>query len=112
MDTFPHSYRPLVQFWEVCLGTMLPGEVSSFTVPADRLKAFPAVNKKLRDYMLNKKGNAVKHCCGLMSLQEQGGLGYADLDSLMLKPQPLEFIFELIRYSFPHPLDSVCFIQT
>ncbi|OON16688.1 hypothetical protein X801_07496 [Opisthorchis viverrini] len=86
-----------LDFWEHCLGTMLPGEVASFLVPPERLLAFPAVNKKLRDYMLDKKGHAVKHCCGLMSLQEQGGLGYPDLDELMMKPEPLEFIFELLR---------------
>ncbi|KAA0187723.1 Aryl hydrocarbon receptor interacting [Fasciolopsis buskii] len=86
-----------LDFWEHCLGTMLPGEVASFTVPVERLGAFPPVNKKLRDYMLDKKGNAIKHCCGLMGLQQQGGLGYPDLDELMMKPEPLEFIFELLR---------------
>ncbi|TGZ63903.1 hypothetical protein CRM22_006650 [Opisthorchis felineus] len=90
-----------LDFWEHCLGTMLPGEVASFLVPPERLLAFPAVNKKLRDYMLDKKGHAVKHCCGLMSLQEQGGLGYPDLDELMMKPEPLEFIFELLRVDVP-----------
>ncbi|KAH8851441.1 Peptidyl-prolyl cis-trans isomerase FKBP65 [Schistosoma japonicum] len=90
-----------LEFWEQCLGTMLPGEVSSFVVPAERLASFPAVNKKLRDYMLNKKDHSVKHCCGLMSLQEQGGLGYSDLDELMMKPEPLEFIFDLVKVEIP-----------
>ncbi|CAH8827295.1 unnamed protein product [Trichobilharzia szidati] len=90
-----------LEFWEHCLGTMLPGEVSSFIVPAERLASFPAVNKKLRDYMLDKKDHAVKHCCGLMSLQEQGGLGYPDLDELMMKPESLEFIFDLIKVEIP-----------
>ncbi|THD23584.1 Aryl hydrocarbon receptor interacting [Fasciola hepatica] len=90
-----------LDFWEHCLGTMLPGEVASFTVPVERLGAFPPVDKKLRDYMLDKKGSAVKHCCGLMGLQQQGGLGYPDLDELMMKPEPLEFIFELVRVDVP-----------
>ncbi|CAL8071883.1 unnamed protein product [Calicophoron daubneyi] len=90
-----------IDFWEHCLGTMLPGEVASFIVPPERLLSFPAVNKKLRDYMLNKKGHAIKHCCGLMGLQEQGGLGYPDLDELMMKPEPLEFIFDLVRVDVP-----------
>ncbi|VEL10035.1 unnamed protein product [Protopolystoma xenopodis] len=81
---------------------MLIGEVASFTVQPDRLLNFPAVNKKLRDYMLNKTGEAgsagqPKHCCGLMSLREQGGLGYPDLDALMEHPEPLEFIFDLVK---------------
>ncbi|KAA3675640.1 AH receptor-interacting protein [Paragonimus westermani] len=95
-----------MDFWEHCLGTMLPGEVASFTVPPERLLAFPAVNKKLRDYMLNKTGGAAKHCCGLMGFQEQGGLGYPDLDELMVKPETLEFIFQLIRYD---PFDPTFF---
>lgn len=90
-----------LDFWEHCLGTMLPGEVASFVVPPERLINFAAVNKKLRDYMLNKRGAAAKHCCGLMSLQEQGGLGYADLDDFLLNPVELEFIFELIRVDIP-----------
>ncbi|KAF8563038.1 Aryl hydrocarbon receptor interacting [Paragonimus westermani] len=90
-----------LDFWEHCLGTMLPGEVASFTVPPERLRAFPAVNKKMRDYMLNKTGGAAKHCCGLMGFQEQGGLGYPDLDELMVKPETLEFIFQLIRVDIP-----------
>ncbi|CAH8558018.1 unnamed protein product [Dicrocoelium dendriticum] len=90
-----------LDFWEHCLGTMLPGEVASFTVPPERLLNFAVVNKKLRDYMLNKRGAAVKHCCGLMNLREQGGLGYADLDDFMSKPVELEFIFELIRVDIP-----------
>ncbi|CAH8472709.1 unnamed protein product [Schistosoma rodhaini] len=90
-----------LEFWEQCLGTMLPGEVSSFVVPHERLASFPAVNKKLRDYMLNKKDHSVKHCCGLMSLQEQGGLGYPDLDELMMKPEALEFIFDLVKVEIP-----------
>ncbi|CAH8473163.1 hypothetical protein MS3_00001734 [Schistosoma haematobium] len=90
-----------LEFWEQCLGTMLPGEVSSFIVPPERLASFPAVNKKLRDYMLNKKDHSAKHCCGLMSLQEQGGLGYPDLDELMMKPEALEFIFDLVKVEIP-----------
>ncbi|CAH8465413.1 unnamed protein product [Schistosoma mattheei] len=90
-----------LEFWEQCLGTMLPGEVSSFVVPPERLASFPAVNKKLRDYMLNKKDHSAKHCCGLMSLQEQGGLGYPDLDELMMKPEALEFIFDLVKVEIP-----------
>ncbi|CAH8471767.1 unnamed protein product [Schistosoma margrebowiei] len=90
-----------LEFWEQCLGTMLPGEVSSFVVPPERLASFPAVNKKLRDYMLNKKDHSAKHCCGLMSLQEQGGLGYPDLDELMIKPEALEFIFDLVKVEIP-----------
>ncbi|VDL94409.1 unnamed protein product [Schistocephalus solidus] len=90
-----------MQFWEQCLGTMLIGEVASFLVPARCLVSFPAVNKKLRDYMLNKggpgsAGGVPKHTCGFMSLREQGGLGYPDLDDLMTNPKTLEFIFELI----------------
>ncbi len=69
-------------------------------VPARRLIAFPAVNKKLRDYMLDKVGpvgsaNGPKHSCAFMSLQEQGGLGYPDLDDLAANPRMLEFIFDL-----------------
>ncbi|CAH8451051.1 unnamed protein product [Schistosoma turkestanicum] len=90
-----------LEFWEQCLGTMLPGEVSSFVVPPERLASFPVVNKKLRDYMLDKKDHSIKHCCGLMSLQEQGGLGYPDLDELMIKPEPLEFIFDLVKVEIP-----------
>ncbi|CAH8450660.1 unnamed protein product [Heterobilharzia americana] len=101
-----------LEFWEHCLGTMLPGEVSSFIVPAERLSSFPAVNKKLRDYMLNKKDHAVKHCCGLMSLQEQGGLGYSDLDELMIKPEPLEFIFDLVKVEIPGTSRKETWIMT
>ncbi|VDK86835.1 unnamed protein product [Dibothriocephalus latus] len=93
-----------IEFWEQCLGTMLIGEVASFMVPPRCLLSFPAVNKKLRDYMLDKgapgsAGGPPKHTCGFMSLREQGGLGYPDLDDLMTNPKTLEFIFELISES-------------
>lgn len=81
---------------------MTVGEVASFMVPPSRLVAFPAVNKKLRDYMLDKngpgtRGGATKHSCAFMNLKDQGGLGYPDLDELMKNPKILEFIFELVR---------------
>ena len=77
---------------------MVVGEVASFMVPPRQLTAFPAVNKKLRDYMLDRLGdsaNPPKHACAFMSLQAQGGLGYADLDDLLMHPRMLEFIFDL-----------------
>lgn len=50
------------------------------------------VAKSLRD-IRKGKAHTNHHCCG-MSLKEHG-LGYADLDGLMQKPQPLEFILGL-----------------
>lgn len=50
------------------------------------------VAKSLRD-ISKGKAHTNHHCCG-MSLKEHG-LGYADLDGLMQKPQPLEFILGL-----------------
>lgn len=47
------------------------------------------VAKSLRD-IRKGKAHANHHCCG-MSIKEHG-LGYSDLDDLMQKPQPLEFI--------------------
>uniref|UniRef100_A0A0X3NUK5 AH receptor-interacting protein n=2 Tax=Schistocephalus solidus TaxID=70667 RepID=A0A0X3NUK5_SCHSO len=106
-----------IEFWEQCLGTMLIGEVASFLVPARCLVSFPAVNKKLRDYMLNKggpgsAGGAPKHTCGFMSLREQGGLGYPDLDDLMTNPKTLEFIFELISVVLPSQARKETWIMT
>lgn len=77
---------------------MVVGEVASFIVPPRQLASFPAVNKKLRDYMLDRNAdsaNPPKHACAFMSLQAQGGLGYPDLDDLLLHPKILEFIFDL-----------------
>jgi len=53
--------------------------------------SYPVVAKSLRD-IRKSGGKAVhrQHCCG-MTLQEHG-LGYEDLDKLLQKPQPLEFI--------------------
>jgi hypothetical protein len=51
------------------------------------------VAKSLRDIVLKKGLEERKHVCGMMSLQDQGGLGYKDLDELVLKPEPLEFTF-------------------
>ncbi|BHF73558.1 Aryl-hydrocarbon-interacting protein-like 1 [Sparganum proliferum] len=106
-----------IEFWEQCLGTMLVGEVASFLVPARCLVSFPAVNKKLRDYMLDKgapgsAGGAPKHTCGFMSLRDQGGLGYPDLDDLMTNPRTLEFIFELISVVLPSQARKETWIMT
>jgi hypothetical protein len=52
--------------------------------------SYPMVAKSLREI---RKGvhQHRHHCCGL-TLKEHG-LGYEDLDVLLQKPQPLEFIF-------------------
>lgn len=59
-----------LEVWELCLETMIEGEVASFVVEKRHLGTFPAVNKKLRDFMTEKaaRGEA-KHCCGMMALQ-------------------------------------------
>ena len=66
------------------------------------LRNFPPTNKKLRDYFLHKHAHGTAHhTCAMMSLAEQGGLGYKDLDRLMENPEPLEFIFELLSVDRP-----------
>ncbi|VDD75376.1 unnamed protein product [Mesocestoides corti] len=105
------------EFWEYCLQTMVIGEVASFMVPPRQLISFPAVNKKLRDYMLDKTGprgssNAPKHSCAFMSLQAQGGLGYADLDDLITNPRMLEFIFDLHSVVLPNEAKKESWVMT
>ncbi|KAM7534957.1 hypothetical protein Aperf_G00000092301 [Anoplocephala perfoliata] len=101
-----------IEFWEYCLQTMLLGEVSSFMVPPSRLSTFPAVNKKLRDYMLDRTPDSAKHTCAFMSLQAQGGLGYPDLDDLLVRPRMLEFIFDLDSVVLPHEAPKESWIMT
>ncbi|KAL5961404.1 AH receptor-interacting protein [Taenia solium] len=94
-----------IEFWEYCLQTMVVGEVATFMVPPRHLAVFPVVNKKLRDYMLDRtvdSANPPKHTCAFMSLQAQGGLGYPDLDDLLARPRTLEFIFDLHSVVLPH----------
>jgi len=58
--------------------------------------SYPIVAKSLRD--IRKSGGKPvhrQHCCG-MTLQEHG-LGYEDLDKLLHKPQPLEFIIGMFQ---------------
>ncbi|KAH9284276.1 AH receptor-interacting protein [Echinococcus granulosus] len=104
-----------IEFWEYCLQTMVVGEVAAFMVPPRQLVAFPAVNKKLRDYMLDRtadSANPPKHTCAFMSLQAQGGLGYPDLDDLLAKPRMLEFIFDLHSVVLPHEGPKESWIMT
>ncbi|VDL62144.1 unnamed protein product [Hymenolepis diminuta] len=104
-----------IEFWEYCLQTMMVGEVSSFMVPPSQLSAFPMVNKKLRDYMLNRtpdSANPSKHACAFMSLQAQGGLGYPDLDEFLLKPKMLEFVFDLHSVILPNEAPKESWIMT
>ena len=60
--------------------------------------SYPVVAKSLRD-IRKSGGKAVhrQHCCG-MTLQEHG-LGYEDLDKLLHKPQPLEFIIGIFHWT-------------
>lgn len=77
---------------------MCIGEVASFAAPPRCLVAYPAVMKKLRDFMLDKTTAAgtARHSCAFMSLHEgAGSLGYPDLDDLVTSPRILEFIFDL-----------------
>lgn len=104
-----------IEFWEYCLQTMMVGEVSSFMVPSSQLTSFPTVNKKLRDYMLNRtpdSANPPAHTCAFMSLQAHGGLGYPDLDELLLKPKTLEFIFDLHSVILPNEALKESWIMT
>lgn len=87
-----------LEVWETCLKSMRPQEVASFVVDPSLLGAYPMVAKSLRD-IRKGKAHTNHHCCG-MSLKEHG-LGYADLDGLMQKPQPLEFILELLTVEEP-----------
>ncbi|VDO13339.1 unnamed protein product [Rodentolepis nana] len=104
-----------IEFWEYCLQTMMVGEVSSFMVPPSQLASFPTINKKLRDYMLNRtpdSANPPKHTCAFMSLQAHGGLGYPDLDELLLKPKMLEFVFDLHSVILPNEAPKDSWIMT
>ncbi|TRY70478.1 hypothetical protein TCAL_10314 [Tigriopus californicus] len=102
-----------LESWELCLQTMLVGEVASFTVQRQLTCNYPTVAKTLRDTFLPKRdkdghlqatpkgGEQHQHMCGMMAMQMQGGLGYDDLNQLMKEPQSLEFIFEIIRIELP-----------
>ncbi|XP_074642200.1 AH receptor-interacting protein-like [Tubulanus polymorphus] len=90
-----------LEVWEACLKTMNPEEVSTFTVDKSLVQCYPTVAKSLRDYFSNKKAEERKHCCGMMSMAEQGGLGYCDLDDLMKNPIDLEFTLELVKVEEP-----------
>ena len=52
--------------------------------------AYPVVSRGLRDFYSGKPAPTSQHCCGA-AMHEQG-LGYPDLDTLLKKPQQLEFI--------------------
>jgi len=97
-----HSYCMYV--YQVCTWYLhIQGVANTLVIVSIFTKlvsSYPMVAKSLRDI---RKGHhhhqENHHCCG-MTLREHG-LGYADLDELMQKPQSLEFIigrtFEDVR---------------
>ncbi|XP_013389110.1 AH receptor-interacting protein [Lingula anatina] len=88
---------------EACVKTMCVGEVAQFTVAKPLLTQYPLVSKQLREIFGEKKKGAdhSHHCCGMMQLQQDQGLGYADLDQLMKEPQSLQFTIELLKVEEP-----------
>jgi AH receptor-interacting protein len=75
---------------------------------------YPVVSKQLRDYYhyspecskdcshdhhKKTENQQRQHCCGFNLIEH--GVGHADLDSLLKNPQPLDFIFELIKVEQP-----------
>lgn len=94
-----------LEVWELCVKTMRINEVAEFICDTKLIDHYPVVAKNLRDiFDKNKKKDHKSeshHCCGMMAMTEQGGLGYADLDELMKNPQPLAFTFELLKVERP-----------
>ncbi|PAA90412.1 hypothetical protein BOX15_Mlig021722g1, partial [Macrostomum lignano] len=116
-DSRLHPKRPVslysgrgfqIGFWETCLETMRPGEVSEFAVEPEQLGLFPVQYRKLRDYLLDRKS---AHCCGMAGVRDGGGLGYADLDDLLAKPQRLLFEFHLREAKLPHEFRKEAWIM-
>ncbi|KAL8624690.1 hypothetical protein ACOMHN_038236 [Nucella lapillus] len=89
-----------LEVWETLVKTMRVREIAEFMVADIKDTAvYPTVAKSLRD--INKGQHSASsghHCCGMMM---DGGTGYADLNELMKKPQPLFFTLELLQYEAP-----------
>ena len=58
---------------------------------------YPTVAKSLRDINKGQAHKSDHHCCGMMI---DGGTGYADLNELMKKPQPLYFTLGRLLMAF------------
>nr|CAG4645662.1 EOG090X09NR [Lynceus sp. MCZ IZ 141354] len=88
-----------LEVWESALQMMSIGEVSEFTVDKNLCVPYPFVAKTLRDSYWGdgkKAKQEHRHCCGAMAMQQDNGLGYKDLDDLVLHPKDLKFVFELL----------------
>lgn len=103
-----------LEIWERALKTMWLGETARFSVSKEHLYDYPVVSKQLRDYYNYKPECDSKncssshdhshkqqrqHCCGFNLIEH--GVGHSDLDRLLKNPQPLDFLFELIRIQQP-----------
>lgn len=104
IDDSRHHDKPLeiiigkkfkLEIWEICLKTMASGEIASFKVDKSLCGNYPSVAKSLRDIAHGTHEH--KHVCGMMSMKDQGGLGYSDLDDLLAKPKDLLFTFEILQ---------------
>lgn len=96
-----HKFK--LEVWESIVKKMAVGEVSSFRVNKDLVFSYPFVSKTLRD--IGKDPSTVrKHAC-TMTLQTEG-IGYKDLDELMLKPTDLEFIIEILKVELPSEFEK------
>jgi AH receptor-interacting protein len=72
---------------------------------------YPVVSKQLRDFYKYRpdcdkdckhdhgKNDQRHHCCGFNLIEH--GVGHSDLDALLKNPQPLDFIFEIVKVDQP-----------
>lgn len=106
---YPYGYgKPLelvfgkkfqLPVFETCLRTMHINEISQFDINSSELYPFPHVSSKLRDIAKGevkgvKKGDDThQHRCAMGGF----GTGYPELDELAKNPQPLRFIFHLLK---------------
>ncbi|XP_005096150.1 AH receptor-interacting protein [Aplysia californica] len=115
LDDSKHTSKPMelifgkkfkLEVWEILLKTMKVKEVAEFTCDIKHTAVYPLVAKSLRDIAkghTEHKGSS--HCCGMMALADHG-MGYADLDELVKKPQSLVFVLELLELILPEQYEK------
>ncbi|ESO97344.1 hypothetical protein LOTGIDRAFT_206265 [Lottia gigantea] len=104
-----------LEIWERCLRTMLQKEVAEFLCERKHTATYPLVSKSLRSirdpHHNHKHEPEKKHCCGMMSLADQG-TGHSDLDELIKDPQPLIFTLELVKVEHAGEYEKETWIMT
>uniref|UniRef100_A0A0M3IQ90 TPR_REGION domain-containing protein n=1 Tax=Ascaris lumbricoides TaxID=6252 RepID=A0A0M3IQ90_ASCLU len=95
--------------FETCIKTMLIDEISQFDIDKTELFPYPLVSQKLRDISRSEldprhadEYHHTHHCAAMGPI----GTGYPALDELLKKPQPLRFIFHLLKVLQPEDYEA------